>query len=440
MPGGRGGVSTAQINKLAQQAARDVLRDHGVRTRRPGARTRKPKTFGQWLGMKGSKAMGRGTVARGMRGTWRFGKKEAEGWRERRTAAKEHRDPTIPTRRARAREGLKAKIDGHRSFTVCHSCGSSLDQTEATNHDCVRGGKAERGAKARAQMAELDRRAPVLSQEAQDHLAAHKAMRKRQMTFKQRTVDTVMRNVAHGMGFAADCPSCGRILYGDERHQCRKPDPKPDPKPAATPAASSTPAATPVGSSSAPPPAGPGAVSTAPLLRTPVPAAAPAAGSTPATPKAAPATATTPASPAATTSSTNGKRPAMTAPASTPTTTAGVSAAARAIIQGFTVVGNEPLTTLHALQYNFASLREAFRHGTLSIEQMQNIVGAPLGGTNERLDPPCLESLSLIPIALAESALALDRTIAAVRARYRDIINHYESGVPTPGKKFFDPN
>lgn len=111
-------------------------------------RTKKPKTFKQWAGQRGSKWMEGHWSTRGIRATYRFARREAEGIRRRRADTRAGKPHSKPSRRAalatKARQrrqkfkGGARKILGLDQLTHCGGCGQNFVNARAYHaHACA---------------------------------------------------------------------------------------------------------------------------------------------------------------------------------------------------------------------------------------------------------------------------------------------------------------
>jgi hypothetical protein len=118
---------------------------------------KKPKTFKQWAGQRGSKWMGRHWSTRAVRGLYRFGRREADGIRRRRADTKANRPHSMPSRRAMlARKMARARAKARTGFrkialadqhTHCLGCGQNFRNIRGYNeHACAQ----NHGTKAKA--------------------------------------------------------------------------------------------------------------------------------------------------------------------------------------------------------------------------------------------------------------------------------------------------
>lgn len=126
----------------------------------PTAPAKKPKTFKQWAGKRGSKWMDGHWFTRGVRRGYRFGRREAEGIRRRRADNRAGKPHSMPTRRAilarkmrrgraKVRSGMR-KVLGLDQLTRCMGCGQNFTNARQYHaHPCAQnhGPKASAPAK-----------------------------------------------------------------------------------------------------------------------------------------------------------------------------------------------------------------------------------------------------------------------------------------------------
>lgn len=429
------------------------------------APVRKPKTFKQWMGQRGSKWLGRRWWGRALRGVHRASKREADGWRNRREARKQNRPPDIPSRRsilaskARARhEAIKAKLAGTHSCAGCgqsfatgralgeHACAKNrkakAPKTQATTQAAAAGGAALGKAVAAAAKGKIDHSTrPDPNLMAAGHAAAaaitaeqlgpkylkakarasgrdwrkhNKDQRKADMTFGQRIKDRAARGKDRALNRAGRCVQCGWTVREGEDHDCQTPRPTnlDDPAAVAAAAAGATAAAT----------AAPSAATTAQqmtrrswLRRNQQPQQQP-------TPQ--------------------GRQAAMTAPAPAAPPAAGGNgatgsggggsgtAAAQALVSAMQAWANEMPTTHQEMTAKMNASREAFAQMSQLIGQFQQAMVA------KRFHPECAQPLTGVANHLAEGANGFTETLMTIERVYAPLLAHYRSGTPDPGQTY----
>lgn len=415
---------------------------------------RKPKTFKQWVGQRGSKWMGKRWWTRALRGVHRAGKREAEGWRNRREARKQNRPPDIPSRRsiladkARARhEAIKTKLAGTHSCAGCgqsfatgralgeHACASNQAPKTPTSQAAA-GGAAMGKAVAAAAKGKIDHSNVDPNLQSAAHAAAaqitaqqlgpehrrakarvagrewrkhNKAQRKADMTVGQRIKDRAARGKDRALNRAGRCVQCGWTIRDGEDHDCQAPRPTnlDDPAAVAAAAAGAATAAT-----------TPSAAATAQQMtqrswlrrnrRQPTQPQQPQGG----TAMTAPAPAAPPASGGAPGGGGSG------------------AASAQALVSAMQAWANEMPTTHQEMTAKMNASREAFAQMSQLIGQFQQAMVA------KRFHPECAQPLTGVANHLAEGANGFTETLMTIERVYAPLLAHYRSGTPDPGQEY----
>lgn len=415
---------------------------------------RKPKTFKQWMGQRGSKWMGKRWWTRALRGVHRAGKREAEGWRNRREARKQNRPPDIPSRRsiladkARARhEAIKTKLAGTHSCAGCgqsfatgralgeHACASNQAPKTPTPQAAA-GGAAWGKAVAAAAKGKIDHSNVDPNLQAAAHAAAaqitaqqlgpehrrakarvagrewrkhNKAQRKADMTVGQRIKDRAARGKDRALNRAGRCVQCGWTIRDGEDHDCQAPRPTNLDDPAAVAAAAAgaaTAAMTPSAAAAAQQmtqrswlrrnrrqPTQPQQPQGGTAMTAPAPAAPPASGGAPG----------------------GGGSGA---------------ASAQALVAAMQSWANEMPATHAEMTAKMNASREAFMQMSQLIGQFQQAMVA------KRFHPECAQPLTGVASHLAESANGFTETIMTIERVYAPLLAHYRSGTPDPGQEY----
>ena len=415
---------------------------------------RKPKTTRQYIGTRVSKWMGKYKWGRAIRGVHRFGRREAEGWRNRREARAANRPPDIPSRRsiladkARARhEAIKTKLAGTHSCAGCgqdfatgralgeHTCASSPARKTPTSQAAA-GGAAMGKAVAAAAKGKIDHSNVDPNLAAAAHAAAaqitaqqlgpehrrakarvagrewrkhNKAQRKADMTVGQRIKDRAARGKDRALNRAGRCVQCGWTIRDGEDHDCQAPRPTnlDDPAAVAAAAAGAATAAT-----------TPSAAATAQQMtqrswlrrnrRQPTQPQQPQGG----TAMTAPAPAAPPANGGASGGGGSG------------------TASAQALVSAMQAWANEMPTTHQEMTAKMNASREAFAQMSQLIGQFQQAMVA------KRFHPECAQPLTGVANHLAEGANGFTETLMTIERVYAPLLAHYRSGTPDPGQEY----
>ena len=315
----------------------------------------------------------------------RLWRKEREGWKERKSARKNHRKPKIKARRTLFAERMKARTERLRFGSAhCGSCGARMSGKDAAGHVCG-GSKAgpEKFSKAKAQLQAIARKEAKRRTRGgtdRDAKRNHRQQRKDAMTRPARMADTVARRAVLIAGFAGRCAHCNAITYYREDHDCQ-----------------------------------------------------PSSSTTNATPSTAPANSTPNATPSATPSPTQGKAgPAMTSPNKNGSGGGGgPSAHAQAIAQAMhnwaqSVPGThaEMEADMRSMQWLFASAIP----GAIQARGQAMIA--------KQFHPETIRPLLGVESNCAQAGAHFMECYLAITMMYKALLEHYAAGTPDPGRTY----
>jgi hypothetical protein len=418
-------TKTAVPKKRSRSPARPPTSTGRVRT------PRAPRTFRQYVAHRGSRWLARSWPGRRLRGTWRFGRAEVFAIRERRAAKAEGREPKFPTRRSvlakRVRAGgskVKAAVTVNHTFH-CAGCGQDFTSDRSLRgHTCAQNHApaappvaaatpAATKAAAPVKAAAKPKAAPAAPANATAPAAgswpghdealsrahgrrwrrANAEQRKADMTRGQRARDRAGRVLGRAMNRAGTCVACGWVVREGEKHDCQ------------------------------------------PAVNTAAPGAQPATPVIPAQ-RAAPST----KSPAPNGSgSPNGKGPTVASSNGTATApgTAVATASSAAIVAAAQAWAVEYPETHEDMIRKMESTRQAFLAVAQQLEAFQQWMVVPRKAGGGGMHPVCAQPLTAASSAVAEASNSFTTVYMAIEQQYGAVLEHYRSGAPDPGAKYF---
>lgn len=359
----------------------------------------KPKTVGQWIGNRLARSsLGKHWVGRATRGVWRFGRREAEGWRDRREARAQGRDPKIPTRRSKlaqtARKIGKDAVHIER-INSCGGCGQTFTARGLKEHTCS--GSAQKTGKDKAAKTPAPQPSTGGGQLGPAHAASLKVaqgrswrrqnrkQRQENMTRGERFTDRAGRLWGRVTNNLPTCVHCGWTLRLDEAHECQVVS-APPPAPAATP----------------PGPQG---------------------------------------SPGSSESNKNGKGPAMANGTTATNGSAGPAAPANtadaaAIVAAWSA-WNQAHPKIHQeMTAKMAATRQAVLQAAAQVRDFQAWMVRPRQNGGGGFHPLCAQPLTGAEARFTEGAVAFTETVMTIERVYAAILEHHRSGTPDPGQEY----
>lgn len=370
--------------------------------------TPKPKKLGEWVGSRVARSrVGKHWVGRATRGVWRFGRREADGWRERRKARGEGRDPKTPTRRSKLAQ--KARTVGKDAVHIervnsCSGCGQTFTVRGLREHTCSgsaqKSPKADRTPKAAAPASQPNtgggqlgpaHAASMKAANGRNWRRRNRAARREDMTRSERFKDGAGRWWGRATNNLAVCSKCGWTLRADETHDCQT-----------TPAAPTPPA--------------PNAAAAAPPATPPGPQ-----GSTGSTNGKGPAMANGTA--------TNGAAPAVPSGATNTASTAPIVAA----WSGW----NQDHPKYHIeMTAKMTATRQAVQQSAAMVRDFQAWMVRPRPNGGGGFHPICAQPLTGAEARMTEAGVAFTEALMAIERVYAPILEHHRSGTPDPGQEY----
>lgn len=438
-------MATTTRPKAKPKPTVKISRNGRIRISSTAHRGPKPKTFRQyvakrisrWADKRGGSTFGAAArfTSRTMRVTYRRGRKEAEGWRKRRT---ERANGTRPTRRQSFTGTVARGRQRFAGVTYCGGCGQSFTARGARSHVCPqnhapgtgaappKAPAAPKPATAKTSKSKATAPAPTAaptsggpsvaqlgpnyarSKKQADARAWHRnnrAQRKQDMTVSQRAKDRIGRGWGRFTNRMAVCHTCGWTVRDGEQHDCKPGGPAQPGGNTSTPNGTTAPPQQPSG----PPPA--------PM---PVPPATPGTQAPGSQNGAPPVTA-----PAG-----NGTKPS-TSPNSAPSdaSAAGIVAAWSAWAQAHPIYHDEMTAKMQAT-------RQACTQMARLVEDFQRWMVAPRPSGGGGFHPLCAQPLSIVAARFAEAGNGMTETLLAIERVYQPVLEMYRAGTPDPGSTY----